>query len=83
MQTKEIIITATEKLTMDEQGRWTLIDTEFGLDEKIFEAEAIDVLVRRAKKNAALKPLIRQHFPMYGFHDVEPIDRTPSHKRDY
>ena len=82
METKEIILSVTEKLTMDDQGRWTLVDTETGLNERILESEAIDVLVRRTKKNPMLKPLIRQHFPMYGFHDQEPRDRTPSHKSD-
>lgn len=83
MKTKEIILSSTAKLTMDDQGRWTLVDTECGLNERILESEAIDVLVRRSKKDQSLKPLIRQHFPMYGFHDEEPRDRTPSHKSDY
>jgi len=83
MDAKEIIISSSEKLAMDAQGRWTLIDTGFGLNEKITEAEAIDVLVRRASKNAALKPLIRVHFPMYNFHDTAPHDNTPRHKPDY
>lgn len=81
--TNEIILSATEKLTLDEQGCWTLTDTEFGINEKILADEAVDVLVRRAKKNAALKPLIRQHFPMHGFHDAGQRDRTPANKLDY
>jgi hypothetical protein len=82
MTPKTITIDSTESLTMDAEGRWRLIDTTCKLNEAITEAEAIDVLVRRARKNAALRPLIRQHFPMYGFHGCPPVDQTPSHKAD-
>lgn len=68
MNAKQITISKTESLEMNEQGQWTLIDAEFGLRERISEREAIDVLVRRSRKNEALKPLISLHFPMHGFH---------------
>lgn len=82
MNPKTITIDAAESLTMDAEGKWTLIDTDCGLREPITEREAIDVLERRAKRNPSLKPLLAQHFPMRHFHPAPPEDRTPTHKAD-
>jgi hypothetical protein len=83
MTPKTITISATETIAMDEAGRWTLTDTACSLHERITEEEASDVLERRARKNAALRPLIRQHFPMREFHQAGRPDHTPTHPRDW
>jgi hypothetical protein len=77
MEKKTINIKPGRVVEMDEQGRYRLIEAEFGLNEAISEAEVIDLLERHNKAD------LRKHFPMYGFHDAEPIDRTPEHKEDY
>lgn len=82
MTPKTITIDNTESLTMDADGRWRLIDTACKLNEPISEAEAIDVLTRRARKNHALRPLLAEHFPMRNFHAAPATDRTPNHKPD-
>ena len=82
MTPKTITIDSTESLTMDAEGRWRLIDTACKLNEPITEAEAIDILERRARKNPSLRPLLTQHFPMRDFHAPARTDRTPSHKAD-
>lgn len=82
MTPKTITIDSTESLIMDTEGRWRLIDTACKLNEPITEAEAIDVLERRARRNPALRPLLSDHFPMRNFHDRPRPDRTPTHKAD-
>lgn len=82
MDRKTIVIDTAESITMDAEGRWRLIDTACGLAEPITEAEAIDVLERRARRNPSLRPLLAQHFPMRNFHGAPIDDRTPSHKTD-
>lgn len=82
MPSKTITIDSTESLMMDADGRWRLIDTACKLDEPITEAEAIDVLERRARRNPALRTLLVTHFPMRNFHNRPRPDRTPTHKAD-
>jgi len=66
----------TETLMQDDAGRWSIL--LLGNPEAITEAEAIDVL-RKASDWDAIR---HEHFPMYGFHDTPPRDRTPSHPSD-
>ena len=73
-----ITIDATESLTRDAAGRWRLIDTACQLDEPITEAEAIDVVTRRARRDPALRPLLDRYFPMRHFHEAPRPDQTPA-----
>lgn len=82
MDSKTITIDADESLVMDADGRWRLIDTACKLNEPITEAEAIDVLTRRARKNPALRALLALHFPMRNFHAAPRADNTHTHKPD-
>ena len=75
-----MIIEATERIERDAEGRYRLIDTACGLNEAITEAEAIEVLERRAHRKPALKALLATHFPMRHFHPAPAPDRTPTHK---
>ena len=75
---KQITTKDDRLFQQDDAGRWTMVWEKYGLTEKVSEAEVIDVLERNKDKAA-----LHQHFPMRGFHDRAPIDKTPSHKQDY
>jgi len=71
MKTKEIIISETEKVLMDSEGRWTHIDTQWDTNEGILEADVIDLLECQIinLNKPELRNEIKKHFPMHGFHN--------------
>ena len=71
MTPKKIIISETEKVTMDSEGRWTHVDTQWGDNERLLEEDIIDLLECQIINldKPELKEEIKKHFPMHGFHN--------------
>ena len=60
--TKIIQVKTGRTVEQDDAGKWTLVESEFGIREPVKQAEVIDILKRAGKRD-----LILQHFPMHGF----------------